>query len=126
MDALLGAAGLGDIGMHFPDTDDKYKGAYSIDLLKKVGEIVFDSGYSVINIDAVIIAQKPRIAPYIPQMRSNISRALKISENVVNIKATTTEKLGFVGREEGIAAKSAAMLMRCEKLEVRKMKRLKD
>ncbi|MCL0032267.1 2-C-methyl-D-erythritol 4-phosphate cytidylyltransferase [Peptococcaceae bacterium] len=125
MDALLGAAGLGDIGMHFPDTDDKYKGAYSIDLLKKVGEIVFDSGYSVINIDAVIIAQKPRIAPYISQMRSNISRALKISENVVNIKATTTEKLGFVGREEGIVAKSAAMLMRCEKLEVRKMKRLR-
>lgn len=109
MDALLGACGQRDIGVHFPDTDDKYRGIYSIDLLKRVRDILSDD-YFINNIDAVIMAERPRLAPHIEKMRKNIADALKIDVRIVNIKATTTEKLGFVGREEGIAAQAVVSL----------------
>jgi 2-C-methyl-D-erythritol 2,4-cyclodiphosphate synthase/2-C-methyl-D-erythritol 4-phosphate cytidylyltransferase len=112
MDSLLGAAALGDIGRHFPDTDEEYKGASSIYLLTKVVEMIRKTGFTVINVDATLILQRPKVAPYIPQMISNIALALGISENNVNIKATTEEKLGFTGREEGVSAHSVAMLSR--------------
>lgn len=112
MDSLLGAAALGDIGRHFPDNDEAYRGASSIHLLTKVAELIRKSGYTVINIDATLIMQRPKIAPYIPQMVSNIAFALGISENSVNVKATTEEKLGFTGREEGVSAHSVSMLFR--------------
>ena len=106
MDAMLGAAALGDIGYHFPDTDEKWKGADSTKLLEAVGKILEQNGAKVINIDSVIIAQKPKIAPYIPEMRKIISNVLNLPENAISVKATTTEKLGFCGREEGIAAEA--------------------
>lgn len=114
MDSLLGAAGLGDIGKHFPDTDEKYKGISSIKLLEHVSALLQSNNYKVGNIDATIIAQKPKMAPYIPDMIKTISHALKIDENKVNIKATTEEGLGFTGREEGIAAQSICLLLDIE------------
>lgn len=104
MDALLGAAALGDIGKHFPDTDEKYKDADSLKLLRYVGKIIYNKGYRISNIDATIIAERPKMAPYIEKMRSNISDTLEIDIDCVNIKATTEEGLGFTGRGEGISA----------------------
>lgn len=110
MDALLGAAALGDIGKHFPDTDPAYKGISSILLLKHVAGLLREHGYQVGNIDATIIAQKPKMAPHIPLMRKNMAEALGISESRLNIKATTEEGLGFTGREEGIASQAICIL----------------
>ena len=110
MDALLGAAAKGDIGRHFPDTDEKYKGADSLKLMEKVVEIISNEGYLVSNIDVTIIAQKPKLAPYIEKMVENLAKVAKIDISRVNVKATTTEKLGFTGREEGIAAESVCIL----------------
>lgn len=110
MDALLGAAALGDIGQHFPDTDPAYKGISSIRLLEHVAGLLTEKGYGIGNIDAVIIAQKPKMAPHIPQMRENIAKALEIDMDCLNIKATTEEKLGFTGREEGIASQAVCLL----------------
>jgi len=110
MDALLGAAALGDIGKHFPDTDEKYKGASSIELLKKVGILLEEKLYMIENIDATIIAQKPKLAEYIPEMKKNIANALNISEDQVNIKATTEEGLGFTGEGLGMAANAVCLI----------------
>ena len=110
MDALLGAAALGDIGKHFPDTDPAYKGISSLKLLEHVGDLLEKEGYTVGNIDATIIAQKPKMAPHIPAMRANVARVLGIEENQINIKATTEEHLGFTGREEGISAQAVCLL----------------
>ena len=110
MDALLGAAGLGDIGKHFPDTDPQYKGISSMKLLSHVAELIRERGYVVENIDATIIAQKPKMAPHVPQMRANMAKAMGIDESQLNIKATTEEKLGFTGREEGIASQAICLL----------------
>jgi 2-C-methyl-D-erythritol 2,4-cyclodiphosphate synthase/2-C-methyl-D-erythritol 4-phosphate cytidylyltransferase len=110
MDSLLGAAALGDIGRHFPDTDEEYRGASSIYLLTKVVEMIRKSGFTVVNIDATLVLQKPKVASYIPEMVSNIALALGISEESVNVKATTEEKLGFTGSEEGACAHSVSML----------------
>jgi len=111
-DALLGAAGLGDIGRHFPDTDPAYKDADSTKLLAQVVELVNGQGYRPVNVDATVIAQRPRLADYIPEMRSHIAAILRLSESQVNVKATTTEHLGFVGREEGIAAQAVALIVK--------------
>jgi len=109
-DAVLGAAGAGDIGHHFPDSDPAHRGRSSREFLKIVGEIAKAGGWSVSNIDATIIAQKPKLSPYVSQMCGNIAADLGLLPTQVNIKATTTEGLGFVGREEGIAAMAVAML----------------
>ena len=110
MDALLGAAALGDIGKHFPDTDPQYKGISSIRLLEHVAKLLEEKGYIVENIDATIIAQKPKMRPYIEQMEENIAKALKITTDQVNVKATTEEGLGFTGTEEGISAQAICAL----------------
>ena len=110
MDALLGAAALGDIGKHFPDTDEAYRGISSMKLLEHVGKLIEKEGYLVENIDATVIAQKPKLRPYIGEMEKNIAKVLKIQENQVNVKATTEEGLGFTGREEGIAAQAVCAL----------------
>lgn len=110
MDALLGAAALGDIGQHFPDTDPQYKGISSILLLEHVGKLLEDHLYIIGNIDATIIAQKPKLAPYREQMKKNIAKALKISEHQICVKATTEEGLGFTGRGEGMAAQAIVLL----------------
>lgn len=107
-DALLGAAALGDIGRHFPDTDPRYEGADSLKLLEEVGRLLQKKGYRVGNIDATIVAQKPKMKDYIPQMNENIARVLHISVDDVNVKATTEEKLGFTGTEQGISAYAVA------------------
>ena len=112
MDALLGAAALGDIGKHFPDSDDRYKGISSIKLLEHVGALLDENNYIIENIDATIIAQKPKMAPHIPMMKENIARALHMDPDCLNIKATTEEKLGFTGREEGIASQAVCLLYR--------------
>lgn len=109
-DALLGAAGLGDIGRHFPDTDPRYKGADSRSLLAAVAAKIAASGFRVANVDATIIAQAPRMAPHMPAMAANIAADLGIDAACVNVKATTTEMLGFTGRGEGIAATAIALL----------------
>ena len=109
-DACLGAAGLGDIGRHFPDTDAQYKNIDSRKLLRKVKETLAERGWEIANIDSTIVAQAPRIAPHLPHMIQNIAADLDIAAECVNIKATTTEKLGFAGREEGIAAHAVVML----------------
>ena len=109
-DAVLGAAGAGDIGQHFPDSDPAHRGRNSREFLKIVGEIAKAGGWSVSNIDATIVAQKPKLSPYVVQMCGNIAADLGLLPTQVNIKATTTEGLGFVGREEGIAAMAVAML----------------
>jgi 2-C-methyl-D-erythritol 2,4-cyclodiphosphate synthase len=110
MDSLLGAAALGDIGKHFPDTEPQYKGASSIKLLMHVGELIYQKGYKIGNIDATIIAQKPKMAPYIAEMIKNIAEALKIENDKINIKATTEEGLGFTGTGEGISSQSICLI----------------
>ncbi|HZJ85137.1 MAG TPA: 2-C-methyl-D-erythritol 2,4-cyclodiphosphate synthase [Syntrophomonadaceae bacterium] len=109
-DALLGAAALGDIGQHFPDNDEKYRDISSLVLLKEIGHKLQGSGYFIHNIDSVIIAEKPKLAPYIPQMCQNIAGTLNIGLDKVNVKATTSEGLGFAGRGEGMAAKAVVLL----------------
>ncbi len=110
-DAILGAIGEGDIGKHFPDTDPAYKGASSIKLLRHVFLLADDKGYRIGNVDATIVAQRPKLAPYIQQMRENIAETLDCDPDRVNVKATTTEELGFAGRGEGIATYAVALLM---------------
>ena len=110
MDALLGAAALGDIGQHFPDTDPKYKGISSIALLKEVGALLEKEGYIIENIDATIIAQRPKLAAYRPQMAKNIAEALHLEVNQVSVKATTEEGLGFTGSGEGISSQAITLL----------------
>ncbi|NLM35959.1 MAG: 2-C-methyl-D-erythritol 2,4-cyclodiphosphate synthase [Clostridiales bacterium] len=110
MDSILGAAALGDIGKHFPDTDPQYKGASSIALLKHVAGLIKEKGYEIINIDATIIAQSPKMAPHIWAMRENIAKALNIDVDQVNVKATTEEGLGFTGKGEGISSQSICLL----------------
>ena len=109
-DALLGAAALGDIGKHFPDTDPKYKGIDSRELLRHVAQLLADRGRRVVNVDATIIAEAPRMAPHIPRMVANIAADLGIEAHYVNVKATTTEQLGFTGRGEGIAAQAVCLV----------------
>ena len=110
MDAMLGAAALGDIGKLFPDTDMAYKGASSINLLKKCRDVLLENGWRVINIDSTIIAQKPKMSPYIYEMRKNIANAIGIETGDVSVKATTEEKLGFTGRKEGISAQAVCLI----------------
>ena len=107
-DALLGAAALGDIGKHFPDTDERYKGADSLKLLEEVGRLLAEKGYAVGNVDATIVAQRPKMAPHIPAMRENIARVLKVAVDQINVKATTEEHLGFTGSGQGISAYAVA------------------
>ncbi len=110
MDALLGAAALGDIGQHFPDSDERYKGISSVELLKEVGKILQENGYLIENIDSTVIAQRPKLLPYRPQMAKNIADALGIEPDQVSVKATTEEGLGFTGAGEGISAQAIALL----------------
>ena len=110
MDALLGAAALGDIGQHFPDSDERYKGISSIALLKEVGKILQENGYMIENIDSTVIAQRPKLLPYRPQMAENIAAAVGIEKEQVSVKATTEEGLGFTGTGEGISAQAIALL----------------
>ena len=109
-DALLGAAGLGDIGRHFPDTDERYRGADSRVLLREAARKVREAGFAVVNVDSTIIAQAPKMAPHIPAMQANIAADLGLEARAVNIKAKTTEHLGFTGRGEGIAAEAIALI----------------
>jgi 2-C-methyl-D-erythritol 2,4-cyclodiphosphate synthase len=111
-DALFGAAALGDIGRHFPDTDPEFKGADSRQLLREAARRVIAAGYGIGNVDATIIAQAPKMAPHIPQMVANVAHDLGIAENQVNIKAKTNEKMGYLGREEGIASESVVLIYR--------------
>lgn len=111
-DALLGSLALGDIGIHFPDTDPQFKNADSRFLLKKVYELIKSEGYTLGNLDAVIAMQKPKISPFIPAMRENIAQDLESELNQVSIKATTTEKLGFVGRQEGVSAFATVLIIK--------------
>lgn len=110
MDALLGAAGLYDIGRHFPDTEEKFSGISSLLLLREVHELLRTKGYHIVNIDATILAQKPKMSPHIDGMRTNICKMLGLESDEVNIKATTEEGLGFTGREEGIAAHAVCLI----------------
>lgn len=110
MDSLLGAAALGDIGKHFPDSDDRYKGISSIELLKYVGSLLKENDWLIENIDSTIIAQKPKMAPHIENMRKNISEALNINIGQINVKATTEEGLGFTGEGKGISSQSICLL----------------
>ena len=114
-DSLLGALALGDIGKHFPDSDEKYKGISSILLLEHVYSLVYENGYEISNIDVTISAQKPKLAPYIEKMRENIADACKCDKSRVSVKATTTEKLGFEGREEGISATAVCCIKKHQK-----------
>ena len=118
MDALLGAAALGDIGKHFPDTDERYKGISSLKLLKCVGDLLSENGYIIENIDATIIAESPKMRPYIDTMRENIAATLSIEISQVNIKATTEEGLGFTGAGEGMSAQAACILSSVDELTV--------
>lgn len=111
-DALLGAAALGDIGKHFPDTDPRYKGADSLKLLEEVGNLLAEKGYVVGNVDATIVAQKPKMLPHIPQMRENIARVLHVDIDQINVKATTEEHLGFTGSGQGISSYAVAGIAR--------------
>jgi 2-C-methyl-D-erythritol 2,4-cyclodiphosphate synthase len=110
MDALLGAAGLGDIGRHFPDTDPAYAGADSLRLLAHVAALLRERGFTVGNVDATVLAQRPKLAPHIPQMRDNLARAMGVDPEQVNVKATTEEGLGFTGSGEGMAAHAVALI----------------
>ena len=114
MDALLGAAALGDIGGLFPDTDPKYKGADSMALLAEVCRLIGEKGYNISNIDSTVIAQKPKLKPFIDQMKKNIADVCGIDEECVNVKATTEEKLGFTGRMEGISAHAVCLICKAE------------
>lgn len=109
-DALLGAAALGDIGQHFPDTDPQYRGIDSKLLLLRCGQLLQQEGYTIANIDSIVVAQQPKLAPHIPQMRQAIANALGLDLSQVSVKATTTEHLGFEGRQEGISAHAVALL----------------
>ncbi len=111
MDALLGAIGQGDIGKHFPDSDQRYRGISSLRLLERVMQLVRDAGYVVGNLDAVVIAQKPKLAKYFPEMRRILAQTMGCDESQINLKATTEEGLGFTGREEGIAASAVCLLV---------------
>ena len=113
-DALLGAAALGDIGQHFPDTDERYRGVSSLLLTEKTRDILAGAGFVPLNVDVTIVAQKPKLAPYIPEMRQNIADALRIPPEAVSVKATTTERMGYEGREEGISAQAAATVLQNE------------
>lgn len=113
-DALLGAAALGDIGQHFPDSAEEFQGISSLLLLKKVAILLENQGYTINNIDSTIIAEKPKLSPYIKEMRYNISDALNLSLEQLSIKATTTEKLGFEGKEEGISAQAIVLIRKIE------------
>ena len=110
-DALLGAAALGDIGKHFPDNDDRYKDVDSLVLLEKVCELIRNKGYEITNVDSTILAQAPKLRPYIDEMRSKLAKAMKLDIDELSVKATTEERLGFTGREEGIAAHAVVLLM---------------
>ena len=110
MDSILGAAALGDIGQHFPDNDDRYLGADSTELLRHVIELIREKGYRIDNLDATIIAQKPKLMSYLPQMRKKLAKVMEISEDRLNLKATTEEHLGFTGRQEGISAHCVCLL----------------
>ncbi len=110
IDALLGAAAMGDIGTLFPDSDMKYKGISSLVLLKEVGEKIYAAGYKIVNIDTIVIAQKPKLAPYKEEMARTMAEALGIERGRINVKAKTNEKMGFTGREEGIEARAAALI----------------
>ena len=112
MDALLGAAALGDIGRHFPDSSDEYKGYDSLLLARRVAVLLRGSGYKIVNIDATIVAQSPKLACHIPAMRQNIADALSVDLDAVSVKATTEERLGFTGSDEGIAAQAVALIVR--------------
>ena len=112
MDALLGAAALGDIGKHFPDTDERFKGADSMKLTEHVVGLLAERGWQINNVDVTIIAQRPKLASFIPAMRAKVARVLGVEEEAVNVKATTTEKLGFTGRGEGIASEAVASIIR--------------
>ena len=112
MDALLGALALGDIGKHFPDTDERFKGADSMKLTEHVAGLLAERGWQINNVDVTIIAQRPKLASFIPAMRANVARVLGVEEEAVNVKATTTEKLGFTGRGEGIASEAVASIIR--------------
>lgn len=117
MDALLGAAGLGDIGQHFPDTDPAYAGADSLELLRKVAELVAGAGWRPVNVDAVVICEEPRIAPYREEMQKRLAWVLGIAEQQVSVRGTTTEGMGFTGRREGIAAQAVALVERRDRNE---------
>ena len=110
MDAIIGAMGLGDIGKHFPDTDEKYRGISSMKLLDCVCEMMREHGYTIVNLDATVIAQRPKLMTYIPEMRDNIAGAFGCDPSVINVKATTEERLGFTGREEGISAHAVVLI----------------
>ncbi len=112
MDAILGALGLGDIGKHFPDTDERYRGINSLKLARRVAELLQATGYRLSNIDATIIAQRPKLAPYLPQMAANLAEVFGMTPDRVNVKATTEEKLGFTGRGEGIAAHAVSLILK--------------
>ncbi len=109
-DALLGAAALGDIGKHFPDTDPQYRGISSLKLLSHVGTLLAQHGYRIVNIDSTVVAQRPKLAPHIEQMRRNIAATLGLAVDQVSVKATTTEHLGFEGRQEGISSQAVALI----------------
>ena len=117
-DALLGACALGDIGRHFPDTDPAWAGADSQDLLRRVYTLVKEAGFALVNLDATLMAQQPRMAPHIPSMIETLTALLQVEEGCVNVKATTTEKLGFVGRGEGVAAEAVVLLARHDRGQV--------
>lgn len=111
-DALLGAVGLGDLGRHFPDSDPQYKGIFSLKLLEKIYSLVHQKGYQIGNVDTTIVAQEPKLAPYVEKMRTALASVLQVSIDQISIKATTTEGLGFAGRQEGIAAYAAVLLVK--------------
>ena len=115
-DALLGALSLGDIGQHFPDTSDDYKGIDSKILLARVVEMIRDRGWSVVNVDVTLLAQKPKIAPFVPRMRQALADVMGLAVDRVSVKATTTERLGFVGREEGVAAYATCLLTTIDRI----------
>ena len=113
MDALLGAAALGDIGHLFPDSDDAYAGADSIALLRRVTAVLRECGFVPVNVDATVLAQRPKLAPYVPEMRRNLAQAMGLDVSCVSVKATTEEALGFTGREEGMASHAVALIEKC-------------
>lgn len=114
-EAIIGGLGLGDIGAHFPDTDPKYKGISSLKLLENVYDLMLKSGYEVGNVDSLVIIERPKLAPYINIMRENIAKALKCDVSQINVKATRGEKLGYIGREEGVMAQAVVLLKRSSK-----------
>lgn len=114
MDGILGALALGDIGKHFPDTDDKYKGISSIELLKEVSKLMKEKGYEMVNVDSIVAAERPKLKPYIEEMRKKLAETLETSLENISIKATTEEKLGFTGREEGIKSYAVVLLKKID------------